>query len=169
MVKNREQKIKNDLNDLLTGNEEFEYVLYGKLAPQTKRIFILFGIWVIVAFFVIANILSFGWYLLGVILLLFIMTYLFFYDTVYLAKFGKNVYIHVFSIFHLKNIKDKILLKNINVVEERSSEFHLTIQLMLNGNQQFVIFRRKSDEKGYPNQTTNMKKLKLDINKKHKK
>lgn len=169
MVKNKEQKIKDDLKDLLTGNEEFEYVLYGKLAPQTKRILILFGIWLVVAFFVIVNILPFGWYLLGVILLLFIITYLFFYDTVYLAKFGKNVYIHVFSTFRLKNKQDKILLKNLTVVEDRSSEFHLTIQLRLEGIHQFVIFRRKSDEKGYPNQTTNMKKLKLDINKKHKK
>lgn len=168
-MKNKEQVIKEDLKALLTGNEEFEYVLYGKLAPQTKRIFILFGIWIVVAFLVIVKLLPFGWYLLGVVLLLFLITYMFFYDTVYLAKFGKNVYIHVFSIFHLKNIKDKILLKNLSVVEDRSSEFHLTIQLMLEGNNQFIIFRRKSDEKGYPNQTTNMKKLKLDINKKHKK
>lgn len=168
-MKNKEQVIEDDLKALLTGNEEFDYVLYGKLAPQTKRILILFGIWIAVAFLVMVKLLPFGWYLLGVILLLFLITYMFFYDTVYLAKFGKNVYIHVFSVFHLKNIKDKILLKNLNVVEDRSSEFHLTIQLMLEGNNQFIIFRRKSDEKGYPNQTTNMKKLKLDINKKHKK
>lgn len=168
-MKNKEQVIEDDLKALLTGNEEFDYVLYGKLAPQTKRILILFGIWIAVAFLVMVKLLPFGWYLLGVILLLFLITYMFFYDTVYLAKFGKNVYIHVFSVFHLKNLKDKILLKNLNVVEDRSSEFHLTIQLMLEGNNQFIIFRRKSDEKGYPNQTTNMKKLKLDINKKHKK
>lgn len=168
-MKNKEQVIEDDLKALLTGNEEFDYVLYGKLAPQTKRILILFGIWIAVAFLVMVKLLPFGWYLLGVILLLFLITYMFFYDTVYLAKFGKNVYIHVFSVFHLKDIKDKILLKNLNVVEDRSSEFHLTIQLMLEGNNQFIIFRRKSDEKGYPNQTTNMKKLKLDINKKHKK
>lgn len=168
-MKNKEQVIEDDLKALLTGNEEFDYVLYGKLAPQTKRILILFGIWIAVAFLVMVKLLPFGWYLLGVILLLFLITYMFFYDTVYLAKFGKNVYIHVFSVFHLKNMKDKILLKNLNVVEDRSSEFHLTIQLMLEGNNQFIIFRRKSDEKGYPNQTTNMKKLKLDINKKHKK
>lgn len=168
-MKNKEQVIEDDLKALLTGNEEFDYVLYGKLAPQTKRILILFGIWIAVAFLVMVKLLPFGWYLLGVILLLFLITYIFFYDTVYLAKFGKNVYIHVFSVFHLKDIKDKILLKNLNVVEDRSSEFHLTIQLMLEGNNQFIIFRRKSDEKGYPNQTTNMKKLKLDINKKHKK
>lgn len=168
-MKNKEQVIEDDLKALLTGNEEFDYVLYGKLAPQTKRILILFGIWIAVAFLVMVKLLPFGWYLLGVILLLFLITYIFFYDTVYLAKFGKNVYIHVFSVFHLKNLKDKILLKNLNVVEDRSSEFHLTIQLMLEGNNQFIIFRRKSDEKGYPNQTTNMKKLKLDINKKHKK
>lgn len=168
-MKNKEQVIEDDLKALLTGNEEFDYVLYGKLAPQTKRILILFGIWIAVAFLVMVKLLPFGWYLLGIILLLFLITYMFFYDTVYLAKFGKNVYIHVFSVFHLKDIKDKILLKNLNVVEDRSSEFHLTIQLMLEGNNQFIIFRRKSDEKGYPNQTTNMKKLKLDINKKHKK
>lgn len=168
-MKNKEQVIEDDLKALLTGNEEFDYVLYGKLAPQTKSILILFGIWIAVAFLVMVKLLPFGWYLLGVILLLFLITYMFFYDTVYLAKFGKNVYIHVFSVFHLKNLKDKILLKNLNVVEDRSSEFHLTIQLMLEGNNQFIIFRRKSDEKGYPNQTTNMKKLKLDINKKHKK
>lgn len=168
-MKNKEQVIKDDLKGLLTGNEEFEYVLYGKLAPQTKRILTLFGIWIVVAFFIIVRLLPFGWYLLGIVFLLFLITYLFFYDTVYLAKFGKNVYIHIFSVFHLKNKQDKILLRNLNVVEERSSDFHLTIQLMIEGKQQFVIFRRKSDEKGFPNQTTNMKKLKLDINKKHKK
>lgn len=168
-MKNKEQVIKDDLKDLLTGDEEFEYVLYGKLAPQTKRILTLFGIWIVVAFFIIVRLLPFGWYLLGIVFLLFLITYLFFYDTVYLAKFGKNVYIHIFSVFHLKNKQDKILLRNLNVVEERSSDFHLTIQLMIEGKQQFVIFRRKSDEKGFPNQTTNMKKLKFDINKKHKK
>lgn len=169
MAKNKEQVIKEDLQDLVVNNETLEYVLYGKLAPQTKRILIIFCMWIVFAILLLFKILPIDFYLIGVIIVLLIISYLLFYKTVYLGKFGKHIYIHEFSAFNIGSKKDEILLKNVEVVKDRTSDFHLTIKLVLDTHVQFVIFRRSSDSKGYPNQTTNMKKLMIDINKKHKK
>ncbi|MDD3049427.1 MAG: hypothetical protein PHQ89_05630 [Bacilli bacterium] len=169
MAKNNEQKIKDDLNDLLGRNEAFEYVLYGKLAPKTKRIIIIFGVWLLLVCLLLFNVLTIDIYLLPVVLVLFILSGLAFYNTVYLAKFGKHVYIHEFDRLKLKNQKEKLIIKNIDVVEDRTSDFHLTILAKFNNQEHFIIFKRNSENKGYPNQATNMKQLILNIKKKHKK
>lgn len=168
MTKNNEQKIRNDLKDLLE-NDELEYVLYGQLAPQTKRIIIIFALWCIPVVLILFNILPIGLYLLGLAFLLLIISYLFFYQLVYLGKFGKYFYIYEFDRLHISSHKDKVLIKSTEIVDDRTSELHLTLQLIFNEQVQFIIFKRDSTNKGYPNQSTNIKKLKLDINKKHKK
>lgn len=168
-MKNKELKIKNDLQDLLTNNEELEYVLYGKLAPQTKRILIIFCVWIIFMLTLLFKIIPIDYYLIVLITVLFIISYVLFYQSVYLGKFGKHLYIHEFGVFNLNSKKDKVLVRNAEVIEDRTSDFHLTIKLILNHQEQFIIFRNNSVNKGYPNQTTNIKKLIADINKKHKK
>lgn len=169
MEKNKEQIIRNDLNDLLDNNETLEYVMYGQLAPQMKRIVLIFALWLILIMLVLFTILPIGIYLIPVILILSLVSYLFFYETVYLGKFGKHIYIHTFDKWKIKSKKEKILLRNAFVVKDRTSDFHLTILVNIDGNNQYLIFKRNSDYKGYPNQSTNIKKLILDIEKKHKK
>lgn len=169
MEKNKEQIIRNDLNDLLDNNETLEYVMYGQLAPQMKRIMLIFALWLILIMLVLFTILPIGIYLIPVILILSLVSYLFFYETVYLGKFGKHIYIHTFDKWKIKSKKEKILLRNAFVVKDRTSDFHLTIFVNIDGNNQYLIFKRNSDYKGYPNQSTNIKKLILDIEKKHKK
>lgn len=169
MEKNKEQIIRNDLNDLLDNNETLEYVMYGQLAPQMKRIMLIFALWLILIMLVLFTILPIGIYLIPIILILSLVSYLFFYETVYLGKFGKHIYIHTFDKWKIKSKKEKILLRNAFVVKDRTSDFHLTILVNIDGNNQYLIFKRNSDYKGYPNQSTNIKKLILDIEKKHKK
>ncbi|NBK97821.1 MAG: hypothetical protein EOM50_07345 [Erysipelotrichia bacterium] len=169
MTNNNEQKISDDLMYMNEQKIPFEYVLYGNLAPQTKRIVILASMWIVFGLVFILQVLPFAFptFLLGLLLLL--ITYLFFYDKVYVAKLGKYLYIHSFDKLKFTHKRKKVMLKSVVFIQQRSSDFHLTLQTPLAQKQYFIIFKRSYEKKGYPNQATNMKKIVLDINKKHKK
>ena len=169
MAKDLEITIKEDLNEMLNENEEMEYILYGKVSPSTKRLGIIFFSWTFMLMLFLLNVLSFTWVSILIVGIGIILTQSFFFETIYVGKFGKRLYMHRFDGLKIRNKKDSTLLKDVLICYDRTSDFHLTISVSFEDKGEFVIFRRSSEKKGLIRQSTNMKQLMVDINKKHKK
>lgn len=168
MAKNLEQVIVDDLKDMLNEGETFEYVLLGKVAPDTKRLGFLFGGWTFLFLLFYMEFIAFNWGALLIILIALVLTVNFFYETVYLAKHGKRLYMHRFDPFKFHSQKDSTLFRDISIVPDRCSDFHTTIAVNFEGVGKFVILRRSYESKGVWKQSTNMLKLTADITKKNK-
>ena len=75
---------------------------------------------------------------------------------------------HRFDGLKIRNQKEMTLLKDISIVPDRSSDFHLTIAVNFNGVGEYVIMRRSYESKGLLRQSTNMRQLVVDVTKKKK-
>lgn len=166
LMKDLESIIREDLKELCS--MPFEYVLYGKVAPDVIRIGIMLVAAIVYVVLVLLQILPFSWYLIPLTIVLLLLAYHFFYDKAYLAKFGKHLYVHRFRPFQ-KGIKEKVLLRNVEIDAMRSGEFHMSIALPLEGDTQYILLEPKFEKKGIAQQASNMKRLEADILKKKKK
>ncbi len=168
MAKNLEQVIIDDLKDMLKENETFEYVLLGKQAPNTKRLGFIFGGWTLLLLLFLLDFLSFSWLSILLVGIGVIATVSMFYETVYIGKLGKKLYMHRFDGLKIRNQKETTLLRDVSIVYDRTSDFHLTIAVNFNQIGEFVILRRSYESKGLLRQSTNMRQLMVDIAKKQK-
>lgn len=169
MAKDIENKMNEKLNPLLNKGEELEYVIYGEIAPTTKKI-IFSAVVIIIAVISIFSLLDVHWAWQTVVMLVIILIAIeLFYKDVYIGKFGKRLFLCQINAFGKEELKQEIPLKHIRYMDDRSDDTHITIQLDFDGQKDFIIIRKKPRKKGLIRQSINMDRLEEDIFKKQKK
>lgn len=168
MAKDIEKKMVDKLTPLLNKNEELEYVIYGEIAPTTKKIAIS-ALLIIIAVIAIFSLLDVHWAWQSIVMLVIILIAIeLFYKDVYIGKFGKRLFLCQLNAFGKEELKQEVPLKHIHYIDDRSDDTHITIQLDFDGQKDFIIIRKKPRKKGLLRQSVNMELLEEDIFKKQK-
>lgn len=169
MAKNTEEKMIEKLTPLLNKGEELEYVLYGEIAPSTKKIAFT-AVIIIIAVLGVFNFLNIHWAWQTVVMLVVILIAIeLFYKDVYIGKFGKRLFLCELNALGKEQMKEEVPIKCVDYIDNRSDDTHITIQLNFDGQKDFIVIRQKPRKKGLIRQSVNITLLEEDIFKKQRK